>query len=249
MSRIPGKIALVTGAAAGIGQAIALRFAQEGARVVATDLQAFDLAPHEAAHGSGGAVEALCCDVSDPEDVEALLERVRMRYGRLDVLVNNAGIGPRQPQPTHEVALEDWDRVIGVNQRGAFLMMKHALPLMMSSGGGSIINTASVGAFSATRNAIAYLASKGALLMMTRAAALEYSEHAIRVNAICPGMTRTSIFDGLSEERMAALLARTSAPMIEPQEVASLALFLASDESAAITGTAQVIDAGRTAGG
>jgi NAD(P)-dependent dehydrogenase (short-subunit alcohol dehydrogenase family) len=138
--------------------------------------------------------------------------------------------------------------VIGVNQRGAFLMMKYALALMMSSGGGSIINVASVGAFSATRNSIAYLASKGALLMMTRAAALEYREHRIRVNAICPGMTRTSIFDEVSDEGMAALLARTSARMIEPHEVASLALFLASDDSAGITGAMQVIDDGRTAG-
>ncbi|MNF49300.1 D-beta-hydroxybutyrate dehydrogenase [compost metagenome] len=248
MSRIPGKVALVTGAAAGIGRAIALRFAQEGAQVIATDLKGFEFEWPGAESDSGGSLEVRSCDVSDPVAVEALAEHVRRRYGRLNVLVNNAGIGPRQAEPTHAVSLEDWDRVIGVNQRGAFLMMKHALPLMMASGGGSIINTASVGAFSATRNAIAYLASKGALLMMTRAAALEYREHLIRVNAICPGMTRTSIFDGLSEEQMIALKARTSARMIEPEEVASLALFLASDESAAITGTAQVIDDGRTVG-
>lgn len=245
MPRISGKIAVVTGAAAGIGRAVAQRFASEGAHVIATDVQALEGLE---GIGAGASLETRRCDVSDPGDVEALFEYVKTRHGRLDVLVNNAGIGPQAPVMTHLVSLEDWDRVIGVNQRGAFLMLKYALPLMMASGGGSVINTASVGAFSATRNAIAYLASKGALLMMTRAAALEYREQRIRVNAICPGMTRTSIFEGLSEERMAALEARTAARMIEPEEVASLALFLASDESSGITGTAQVIDDGRTAG-
>lgn len=248
MSRIPGKVALVTGAAAGIGRAVAWRFAQEGAQVVATDLKDFELQRPAVANVSAGSIDVLRCDVSDPMAVEALIKEVRVRYGRLDVLVNNAGIGPLRPEPTHAVTLEDWDRVIDVNQRGVFLMMKHALPLMMLSGGGSIINMASVGAYSATRNAIAYLASKGALLMMTRAAALEYREHRIRVNSICPGMTRTSIFDSVSEAQMAALMARTTARMIEPEEVASLALFLASDESAAITGSMQVIDDARTAG-
>ena len=246
MPRISGKIAVVTGAAAGIGRAVALRFVAEGAHVIATDVQAFDRL--DVIDEAGGSLETRRCDVSDPHEVEALADYIRTRHGRLDVLVNNAGIGPRDPAPTHLTSLEDWDRVIGVNQRGAFLMLKHALPLMMASGGGSVINTASVGAFSATRNAIAYLASKGALLMMTRAAALEYREHHIRVNAICPGMTRTSIFEDLPEERMAALVARTDARMIEPEEVASLALFLASDESSGISGTAQVIDNGRTAG-
>lgn len=247
MPRLAGKVAIVTGAAAGIGAAIAQRFAQEGARVIAADVV-------QCAYGSeirlaeGASFEARLCDVSDPDSITALAEHVGAHYGRLDVLVNNAGVGPRVAEPLHQVTLEDWDHVIGINQRGAFLMMKHSLPLIMATGGGSIINTASVGAFSATRNSSAYLASKGALLMMTRAAALEYRAYGIRVNALCPGMTRTSIFDEVSEERMAALLARSSARMIEPEEVASLALFLAGDESAGITGTAQVIDDGRTVG-
>jgi NAD(P)-dependent dehydrogenase (short-subunit alcohol dehydrogenase family) len=248
MARIPNKIAIVTGAATGIGRAVAQRFADEGADVIATDVNNRLFTDHFTHSTSGGSIETLHCDVSDPVQVEALFAHCKQRHGRLDVLVNNAGIGPRTPVPTHEVEVAEWDRVINVNQRGAFLTMKHALPLMMAAGGGSIINTASVGAFAATKNSIAYLASKGALLMMTKAAALEYREHNIRVNALCPGMTRTAIFEGLSEERMAALQARTPARMIEPHEVASLALFLASDESAAITGTAQVIDNGRTAG-
>ncbi len=247
MQRLPNKICIVTGAAAGIGRAIAERFVAEGATVIATDVSPFTAQPGDNTAGSGR-MEQHHCDISDPLQVEALMAHCRQQHGRLDVLVNNAGIGPKAAVPTHEVALDDWDRVINVNQRGAFLMMKHALLLMMEAGGGSIINTASVGAFTATRNSIAYLASKGALMMMTKAAALEYREHNIRVNAICPGMTRTSIFDGLSEERMAALLARTPARMIEPEEVASLALFLASDESAAITGASHVIDNGRTIG-
>ncbi|MFJ4452825.1 SDR family NAD(P)-dependent oxidoreductase [Pseudomonas sp. NPDC089392] len=248
MARIAGKVAVVTGAGAGIGRAMAQRFVQEGARVIAVDLDTVEPVPSGTGDNAMGSFESWPCDVSDPAAVEALFAHVHARYGRLDVLANNAGIGPTQRVPTHEVTLTDWDRVIDVNQRGAFLMMRSALVLMMTSGGGSIINTASVGAFSATTNSIAYLASKGALLMMTRAAALEYRPHRIRVNAICPGMTRTSIFEGLSDESMASLLARTSARMIEPHEVASLALFLASDEAAGITGAMQVIDDGRTAG-
>lgn len=247
MKRIEGKIAIVTGAGAGIGKAVALRFAQEGAHVIAADVTEHVLAVVAEPSAHTGRIEGRICDISNAEHVAQLMEFCRARYGRLDILVNNAGIGTKNCPRLHEVTLEQWDRVIDVNQRGAFLAMKYAIPLMLA-GGGSIINTASVGAFVATKNSIAYLASKGAMLMMTRAAALEYRSNGIRVNAICPGMTRTSIFDGLPEDKMAALLARTEARMIEPDEVANLALFLASDESKAITGASYVIDDGRTAG-
>lgn len=244
MNRIEGKVAVVTGAGAGIGRAVVQRFAREGAIVIALDINRDVLSLTEEFPN----VEARLCDVSDSEQVRELFAHCRERHGQLDILMNNAGIGIKDCPRLHEMSLEQWDRVMDVNQRGAFIVMKHALPLMIDSGGGSLINTASVGALVATRNASAYLSSKGGMLMLTRAAALEYRDDNIRVNAICPGMTRTSIFDGITENRMEALLARSPARMIEPEEVASLALFLASDEACAITGATYVIDAGRTAG-
>jgi NAD(P)-dependent dehydrogenase (short-subunit alcohol dehydrogenase family) len=129
-------------------------------------------------------------------------------------------------------------------------VLKYALPLMISSGGGAIVNMASIGAFRASTNASAYLASKGGLVSLTRAAAIEYLSDHIRVNAVCPGMTRTAMFDGVTEERMAKLLARTPGiRMTEPEEVANLTLFLCSDEASAITGAAYLIDGGRGATG
>jgi len=179
-----------------------------------------------------------------------LFEHCRRQFGRLDVLVNNAAVSSPNFPRMHEVPLEEWDRIIGVNQRGAFLVMKHGLALMLESGGGSLVNMASIGSFRASPNASAYLAAKGALLMMTRAAALEYAENHIRVNAVCPGMTRTAIFEGVSAERIAQLSARSPhARMTEPEEVANLTLFLASDEASAINGAAYIIDGGRSAGG
>ena len=245
MKGIADKIAVVTGAGAGIGRAAALRLAAEGARVIATDI---DNKIDEVAGLYPDRIEPWLCDVSQPQQVEELMNHCRGRYGRLDILVNNAGIATRNCPRLHEVTLEQWDRVMSVNQRGAFVVMKHALPLMLAAGGGAIINTASVGAMVATPNSIAYLASKAALQMMTKAAALEYRADNIRVNAVCPGMTRTSIMDGLTEEQMQKLEARSTARMIEPEEVANLIVYLASDESTGITGASYVIDDGRTAG-
>lgn len=224
-----------------------MRFAREGARVIGVSVS--DNAQKVAA-ASEPPFEGRRRDVSDPVQVAALFEHCRTEFGRLDVLVNNAAV----TQPTfprmHEVSLAEWDRIIGVNQRGAFLVMKHALRLMLESGGGSLINMASVGSFRASPNASAYLASKGALLTMTRAAALEYAQDNIRVNAVCPGTTRTAIFDGVSPDRVAQLSARSPyARMTEPEEVANLTLFLASDEASAINGAAYLIDGGRCAGG
>lgn len=247
MGRLENKFAIVTGAGSGIGKAVAQRFAREGARVIGVSVS------HNAERVAAAAqppFEGRRCDVSDPEQVAALFEHCRRQFGRLDVLVNNAAIAPTNFPRMHEVPLAEWDRVIGVNQRGAFLVMKHGLSLMLESGGGSLVNMASIGSFRASPNASAYLAAKGALLMMTRAAALEYAQDNIRVNAVCPAMTRTAIFDGVSAERIAQLSARSPhARMTEPEEVANLTLFLASDEASAITGAAYLIDGGRSAGG
>ena len=197
---------------------------------------------------SDGRIETLCCDVSDLEQVARLGNHCRERFGRLDVLCNNAGVGGRTSVRIHELEVDDWDRVLGTNLRGAFLVMKYTLPLMLESGGGSIVNMASIGSFRATPGSSAYITSKGGLLMLTRTAALEYVNDGIRVNAVCPGVTRTEILAKVPDEFQQMLTSRVPmGRMGTPEEVAALTLFLASDEASYITGAAYIIDGGRGA--
>jgi NAD(P)-dependent dehydrogenase (short-subunit alcohol dehydrogenase family) len=244
--RLEGKCALVTGASTGIGRAVALRFAREGARVLGV---ARGAAVEALTSDSEGRIETLRCDVADPAQVAAMAQECRRRFGRLDVLCNNAGIGGRTNVRIHELDVDDWDRVLGVNLRGTFLVMKHTLPLMLESGGGSIVNMASIGSFRASPGSSAYITSKGGQLMLTRTAALEYIKDGIRVNAVCPGVTRTEILANVPEEYQQMLTARVPmGRMGTPEEVAALTLFLASDEASYITGAAYIIDGGRGAG-
>jgi NAD(P)-dependent dehydrogenase (short-subunit alcohol dehydrogenase family) len=243
--RLEGKYALVTGASTGIGRAVALRFAREGARVLGV---ARGASVETLTAESDGRIETLCCDVSDLEQVARLGNHCRERFGRLDVLCNNAGVGGRTSVRIHELEVDDWDRVLGTNLRGAFLVMKYMLPLMLESGGGSIVNMASIGSFRATPGSSAYITSKGGLLMLTRTAALEYVNDGIRVNAVCPGVTRTEILARAPDEFQQMLTSRVPmGRMGTPEEVAALTLFLASDEASYITGAAYVIDGGRGA--
>jgi meso-butanediol dehydrogenase / (S,S)-butanediol dehydrogenase / diacetyl reductase len=256
MSRLQGKVALVTGASAGIGLAVARRFAAEGARVLAVARRAEVETVSSGAGGEvtpssseGGDITAFRADVSRPQDVEAMVDACRQRFGRLDILCNNAGISGPSGVRIHELGLDDWDRVMATNLRGAFLTLRAAIPLMLASGGGSIVNMASVGSFRASPGSSAYITSKGGLLMLTRTAALEYVQDNIRVNAVCPGMTETSILSALSPEQIVEMGKRSPlGRMNTPEEVASLTLFLASDESTGITGAAYIIDGGRCAG-
>ena len=248
MGRLDGKTAIVTGACAGIGRATALLFAQEGAKVVAADWQdehAGELTKAVAA--SGGEVTFLKVDVSNAGDVQRMINTAVESYGRLDVLFNNAGVEGEQA-PTADCSLENWDRVIGVNLKGVFLGMKYAIPALLKTGGGSIINNASVAGLVGFANIPAYCASKGGVIQLTKTAALEYATQNIRVNAICPGVIWTPMverFVGGSEEARAAMEA------LEPvgrfgtaEEVARLALFLASDESSFCTGAPFLVDGG-----
>ena len=246
MGRLAGKFAAVTGASTGIGRAVALRFAQEGARVLAV---ARGAGVESLAAESHGRIEALRCDVSDPAQVARLADECRRRFGRLDILCNNAGVGGKSQTRIHELELDDWDRVMDTNLRGAFLVLKHTLPLMLEGGGGSIVNMASIGSFRASPGSAAYITSKGGMLMLTRTAALEYVKDNIRVNAVCPGVTATEILANLPQDTIEMLTARVPlGRMTTPEEVASLTLFLASDEASGITGAAYIIDGGRSAG-
>lgn len=244
MARLDKKVAIVTGAGSGIGRATAVRFAAEGATVVVADVTG---AEQETASSIGEGAIAVHTDVSNAADVKAMVETARERFGRLDIIFNNAGIEGLQG-PTAECTEENFDRVIAVNLRGVFLGMKYAIPLMLEGGGGSIINTASVAGLVGFPGIPAYCASKGGVIQLTKTAALEYATSGIRVNAICPGIIHTPMVDRLigDRPRMEAAL-NASEPvgrMGSPEEIASAAVYLASDESTFVTGTTVTVDGG-----
>lgn len=243
--RLAGKSAIVTGAGSGIGRAIALRFATEGAEVLAADIS--DSVRETAAQSNS--ITPILCDVSDQEHVQRLEEEARKRFGGLDVLANNAGIGGLSGVPLHEYPIEAFDRAHAVNVRGAFMVLQSGIHLMLDSGGGTVVNTASTAGFRATPGSSGYVIAKGGVVMMTRQAGYEYADKGIRVNAVAPGTIQTPILDGISDELMEELQSRSPEKRLgRPEEVASLALFLASDESSHIIGQCYLIDGGRTAG-
>lgn len=246
--RFDKKVAIVTGAAAGIGKAVMIRLASEGARVIGVDRNADRLVSsvNECPADMGVAIP---CDVADEAAVEAVVAEVVARFDAIHVLVNNAGIGNPRRGKLHEQPPEDWDLVMRVNVRGVYLMQRAVIPHMLGNGGGSIVNMASIGSFRATALSSPYITSKGAVLMMTRAAALDYAKDNIRVNAVCPGTTDTDILAGASPELVQMLVSRCPQERLgKPEEVAALVAFLASDEAPHITGGSYLIDGGRSAG-
>lgn len=244
MGRIEGKVAIITGAGSGIGRATAVLFAAEGAKVIVADVTG---AEDETANAIGAEAVAVHADVSISSDVRSMVEVARSRFGRLDVIFNNAGIEGAQA-PTAECTEENFDRVISVNLRGVFLGMKHAIPLMLEGGGGSIVNNASVAGLVGFRGIPAYCASKGGVVQLTRTAALEYATQRIRVNAICPGVIWTPMVEGFTAGNAEVEAAfRATEPVARfgtPEEVAAMALYLASDESSFVTGAALPVDGG-----
>jgi NAD(P)-dependent dehydrogenase (short-subunit alcohol dehydrogenase family) len=251
--RLSNKVAIITGAAVGIGKAAALLFAGEGACIVVADIdQRLGQQTAEEINSSGGQALFVKTDLTKLEDVRRLIDLTRQHYNRLDILYNNAGVNHFGRIVDTEEA--DWERVMNTNVKSVFLTAKFAIPLMKASGGGVIINTASAAALVGLRNLAAYTASKGAVLALTRNIALDYAADKIRCIALCPGVTATEMTEKVinSDPDPAAARARFDRViprgyMAKPEEIARVALFLASDESSYITGAAIAVDGGYTA--
>lgn len=241
--RLEGKVAVVTGAGSGIGEAIAEALCAEGAKVVAADRSGRQ---EDVAKRLGDRCLAVHADVSIAADVKAMVEAATTTFGRLDVLCNNAGIDS-EPSPIGDSTEENYDRVMAVNAKSVWLGMHYAVPVMAAGGGGSIINTASIAGLVAFPNCAPYCASKGAVVMLTKAVAAECGPAGIRVNCICPGVTNTPLLREQPEEAVAGAKAMIPLGRIaEPTEMATAVVFLASDDSAFITGTVIPVDGGYT---
>jgi NAD(P)-dependent dehydrogenase (short-subunit alcohol dehydrogenase family) len=246
MKRFENKVALVTGAASGIGEATVQRLALEGARVAALDVQAEGLARTvEAVRAAGGTADAYVCDVSDEGSVCSTIDKVVKQFGALHVLCNIAGI--LRWDNAHEIKLEDWNRIIGVNLTGTFLMCREAIRHLVKTKG-CIVNLASTAALAAHPWTAAYSASKGGVLSLTYTLALEYGKQGVRVNAACPGAIKTPMRKTfqLPEGADPKLLERIMPfnGFAPPDDAANLIVFLASDEARHITGTAVRVDGG-----
>ncbi len=250
--RLEGKVALITGAGSGIGRLTAQTFAREGARVVVADV--VDDAGEETARAireAGGEAAYVHADVSSDAEVRAMVGFAVERYGKLDVMMNNAGIFHARDGSVTETDEETWDRTIAINLKGVFLGSKHGVRAMLESGGGSLINVASfVALMGAAVPQIAYTASKGGVLAMTREIAVEFARRGIRANALCPGPIETPLLAELLADPAARARRLVHIPVGrfgQGQEIANAALFLASEESSFMTGAALVVDGGITA--
>jgi len=246
-----GRVAVVTAGGSGIGAATARSFAEQGAAVVVADLSgrraesvATDIA------GRGGRVQWLKMDAAEPEGVQAAIARAVETYGRLDVMVNNAGLA--EVAPLEEISLESWNRVLAVTLTSAFLGMKYCLPVMRRQGAGAIVNTASISGTAGDHGLSSYNAAKAGVINLTRSAAIENARHGIRINCVCPGTidTRAPLLlggDRADEVRRAQAGVTPLGRMGRAEEIAAAILFLASDEASFVTGAALVADGGLVA--
>jgi NAD(P)-dependent dehydrogenase (short-subunit alcohol dehydrogenase family) len=252
--KLENQVAIVTGGASGMGRATAVAFAREGAKVVVADINAPGLAETvETIKAAGGTVVASQTDVTKASEVEAMINLAVQNYGRLDILHNNAGVV--MVKFLEDTSEEEWDWLMGVNLKSIFLAVKYAIPHMKHQGGGCIINTGSTGSFLGQYMTPAYIASKGAVLMLTKTLALDYAKSNIRVNCICPGAVDTPMlrrhFANSPDPELAARRERELVPIgrfLLVEEIAEAALYLASSLAGGVTGTALVIDGGSLCG-
>ena len=254
MNRLTGKVAVITGGAVGLGRATAIRMAEEGAAVAILDiLDAEGLELVESLRERELPVAWWRCDVSSEREVQAAMQAVVEHFGRIDVLVNNAGVAGVD-KPTHELTEAEWDRVQAINVKGVFFCTKHAIPHLRRAGGGSIINLSSIYGLVGGPDVPPYHASKGAVRLMSKTDALIYAPDRIRVNSIHPGFIWTPMVEGhlsgqgdLEEGRKATAALHPLGRIGEPDDIAWGAVYLASDESKFVTGSELVIDGGYTA--
>jgi NAD(P)-dependent dehydrogenase (short-subunit alcohol dehydrogenase family) len=248
--KLSGRVAIVTGAASGIGRASALAFAREGAKVVVADRN--NLGGEEtvaAITGEGHEACFLHVDVSKESEIQGMIEETVARWNRIDILFNNAGVV--LVRSIEDMSEEEWDRVMSINVKAAFFATKHVVPHMRRGGGGAILNTGSIASFTGQLGTPVYSASKGAIALLTKSLALDLGRDRIRVNCICPGITDTPMLrehlghGGEGEARIKSRLSRVPlGQMLSPEDVARAALYLVSDDSAGITGILHVVDAG-----
>ena len=246
--RLEGKVCVITGAGGGMGADAAVRFAEEGARVVVADVN-LDTATTVAEEVGGMGVQV---DVADEESVRYLYQTAAQVFGGIDVLYNNAGISPADDDSILDTGLEAWERVQAVNTRGVYLCCKHGIPHLLERGGGSVINVASfVALVGAATSQISYTASKGAVLSLSKELGVQFARQGVRVNALCPGPVETPLLlriwgetPGAAERRLVHL---PMGRMAKPREIVNAALFLASDESSYVNAATFVVDGGLTA--
>ena len=248
--RMDGRVVVVTGAGSGIGRAMIEQFSAEGARVAAVDIRKAAADETIAALGKpAGDALAIAVDVSDSSAVARLGDEVLGHFGRVDVVCNNAGVLDDY-KPAHETDDALWERIIGINLRGPFLVSRRFIPAMLEQGKGAIVNTASISSFVAGGGGAAYTTSKHGVLGLTRQLAFDYGRRGIRVNAICPGATRTGMTEylhtpaGQNAHVDSAIAATPAGRWARPEEIAKLAVYLASDDADFIHGAAYAIDGG-----
>jgi NAD(P)-dependent dehydrogenase (short-subunit alcohol dehydrogenase family) len=243
--RFTGRVALVTGAASGIGQATAVAFAREGARVAILDRTADALQPTaEAVREAGGEGLVLACDIARSEQVEAAIAETVATFGRLDIAFNNAGV-ENVAAPVAEIALADWDRILDINLRGTFVCMKHEIAQMLRQGGGVIVNTASGAGIRGVAGGASYAASKHAVIGLTKSAALDYATANIRVNAVLPGNIATPMMDRFTGgDIQKAIDLEPVGRLGRPEEIAEAVLWMSADLGAFVTGAAISVDGG-----